>query len=260
MTPKISIITVVRNAPRELEQTLSNLTALETSAADLEIIVIDGASTDSTPEVIERNADRISYWISEPDRGLYDAMNKGIRAATGDYLWFVNAGDQIYAPDTLTRLFGGTHAGQPLADIYYGETAVTDPDGHILGLRKKALPKRGLTWQSLRRGMVVCHQSFIVRRSLAPLYDTGRYRLAADIDWVISCLKAASEVQDTRLILSRFTTGGISTRQRKASLRERWDIMVRHYGLPATIWAHAGFVRDAALGRICKKGDYRPLK
>ncbi len=172
---KVSVITVVWNGAAELEKTLSNLTALECSAAELELVVIDGGSTDGTREVMERFGNRIAYGVSEPDGGLYDAMNKGIRAATGDYLWFVNAGDTVWERDALTRIFG---AGLPTgADIYYGETLVTDEAGRPLGLRKKPLPHRGLTWRSLERGMVVCHQSFLVRRAIAPLYDTERYRL-----------------------------------------------------------------------------------
>lgn len=258
---KVSVITVVRNAAAELERTLSNLAALDRSAAELEVIVIDGASTDGTPAVMKRYESLISYSVSEPDGGLYDAMNKGIRAATGDYLWFVNAGDTVYAPDVLTRIFG---PGSPLAadgpaDVYYGETLVTAPDGTALGLRKKRLPRGGLTWRSLRRGMVVCHQSFIVRRAVASLYDTRRYRLAADIDWVIECLKRASSIRDTGLVLSRFTTGGISTRRRRASLRERWTIMRRHYGLAATLFAHAGFAWEMLLDKLLRRPPYRKI-
>lgn len=258
---KVSVITVVWNAAAELERTLSNLAALDRSAAELEVVVIDGASTDGTPEVMERYRDLISYGVSEPDGGLYDAMNKGIRAATGDYLWFVNAGDTVYDAEVLTKIFGPDSplAADGPADIYYGETVVVAPEGEILGLRKKRLPERGLTWRSLERGMVVCHQSFIVRRSVAPLYDTQRYTLAADIDWVIECLKRASSVKDTGLILSCFTTGGVSTRRRRASLRERWDIMRRHYGLPRTLLSHAGFAWGMLRDKILKRPAYRRL-
>ena len=252
---KVSVITVVWNAAAELEKTLSNLAALECTAASLEVIVIDGASTDGTPEVMKRYGDLISYGVSEPDGGLYDAMNKGIRAATGDYLWFVNAGDTVYAPDALTRIFSGPC---PTADIYYGETLVVSPAGKPLGLRKKQLPHGGLTWHSLLRGMVVCHQSFIVRRSIAPLYNTDQYRLAADIDWVIECLKRASTVENTGLILSCFTTGGVSTRRRRASLRERWHIMCSHYGLFRTLWAHVIFVCDLLRDKLLRRPPYRP--
>lgn len=247
--PKISVITVVRNAPTDLEVTLSALCAMEYPAQALELIVIDGASTDSTPDVIERFADRISYSVSEPDRGLYDAMNKGISAATGEYLWFVNAGDLPFDGDVLRKIF----ADGRRFDIYYGDTAVHAPTGELLGLRKKPLPAR-LTWRSLGRGMVVCHQSFIVRRVVAPLYDWQQYSLVADIEWMIECLKTADSVCNTGLILSRFTTGGISSKRRKASLRQRWSLMCRHYGLVRTFLAHMGFVLDAL------RPDYRKMR
>lgn len=244
--PLISIITVVRNAAPELELTLRNLVALDTSAARVELIVVDGASNDRTPQVIRRFRAELGYWVSEPDGGLYDAMNKGIRAATGDYLWFINAGDTVYAPDTLTRIFAPPSPPQispeQWADVYYGEAMVVEAGTQReLGLRRKRLPSR-LTWKSLVRGMVVCHQSLLVRRSIAPLYDTAHYRLAADIAWVIECLKRARTVKHTGLILSRFAAGGLSSRRRLESLRERWTIMRRYYGLWPTLRAHVGFL------------------
>lgn len=223
--PRISIITVVRNAAAELDATLTNVAAVP----DAEIIVIDGASTDNTPEVVKKH--RVDYFVSEADSGLYDAMNKGLLAATGDYVWFVNAGDKVH---TLP------HLGN--ADIYFGETLITKPDGTPLGLRSKKLPEK-LTWKSLERGMVVCHQSFIVRREIAPPYDL-QYRYVSDIDWVIKCLKRARSVENSHATLSEFAEGGISTRQRKASLRERWTVMRKHYGLFTTMIAHIQFVLE----------------
>lgn len=228
---RLSVITVVWNAEEDLERTLSNVASFE--RADIEMVVVDGGSTDGSVQVAELF--KPDYLVSEPDRGLYDAMNKGLQAATGEYVWFVNAGDLIHS---LPKVDGA-------ADIYYGETLITNVEGRALGLRRKRLP-RTLTWRSLRRGMVVCHQSFIVRRSLAPFYDL-RYRYVADIDWVIECLKRAGKVENTGMILSQFAEGGISTRNRKASLRERWSVMVHHYGLMATAWAHLRFVVEQFL-------------
>lgn len=228
---QISIITVVRNAAAELDATLANVTALPVRA---EIIVIDGASTDDTPRVIEKYASQITYNLSEPDKGLYDAMNKGLRAATGKYVWFINAGDRV-------AQFGDFFDSD--ADVYYGDTMVCSTDYRSVGLRRKKLPAR-LTWRSLIRGMVVCHQSFIVRRSIAPMYDL-QYKYVSDIDWVIKCLKAAQTVENTGLILSEFTEGGISTRHRRASLRERWRVMVHYYGFLATLMAHVRFVMES---------------
>lgn len=232
---------MVRNDPKGLARTLDNLTALV--YPDLELVVVDGASTDSTGEVAHGYMSHLARYISEPDRGIYDAMNKGLGAATGRYVWFVNAGDTVAdgAVKDLMRLMTTDGA---LADVYYGEAEVFDPaTGERLGLRRKKLPTQ-LSWQSLRRGMVVCHQAFVVRRDLAPLYDL-HYKYAADIEWMIGCLKGALVTQNTGGVLCRFAAGGLSSKKRRASLVERWHIMQRNYGLAATVSAHLGFVLDA---------------
>ncbi|MCD8185922.1 MAG: hypothetical protein LUD68_05555, partial [Rikenellaceae bacterium] len=127
-------------------------------------------------------------------------------------------------------------------DVYYGETLIRAEDGTELGLRKKKLPER-LSWKDFRRGMVVCHQSILVRRSLAPSYNL-KYRYAADVEWVLVCLQRASRIIHTRTILSEFVLGGVSSRHRKESLKERYRIMRAYFGLLPTWWAHAGFVFD----------------
>ncbi|MEG0032993.1 MAG: glycosyltransferase family 2 protein [Mucinivorans sp.] len=238
MLPKISIITVVRNDPQGLEMTLENLT--HTDYPNLELVVIDGASTDSTPRVAEHYSTHMAVYISEKDSGIYDAMNKGLARATGDYVWFVNAGDTILGTDRLVELM--TTDGR-LADIYYGEAVVVSPSGERLGLRRKPLPRQ-LTWRSLRRGMVVCHQAFIVRRTIAIPYNL-KYHYAADIEWQIECLRRSKNVQFTGVELCRFATGGVSTAHRRESLKERWAIMRTHYGLASTVFSHLRFIFDA---------------
>ncbi len=247
MKAKISIITVVRNAPQALELTLNALKRL--TYPNTELIVIDGNSTDSTPEIIARHSDALGYWVSEPDRGLYDAMNKGIRAATGDYLWFINAGDLPYDEGVLDRVF--SEAKEPLADVYFGEAMITSENGEVLGLRKKKLP-RSLSWRSLWKGMVVCHQGFIAKKEIAPLYDTS-YRFAADIDWVIEILKRSKNICNTGEILCKFAEGGISTINRKASLKERFTIMRKHYKLFPTLLYHIYIFASAPLSRKYRK-------
>lgn len=258
MLPKISIITVVRNDEQGLERTLTNLESLDYPS--LEIIVIDGASTDNTLQVAKRHSPCISYLLSEPDKGLYDAMNKGILAATGQYLWFINAGDIVLCSGRQLQTaiqMADTVYGINNCSILFGDTLICDPDGKILGLRGKKLPAK-LTSRSLRRGMVVCHQSILVGRSLAPMYDL-RYRYASDIDWVIESLKRAEKssqtIFNTNLILSQFEIGGISTANRKAGILERWAVMRKHYGLIITLFAHARFVVELLI-----KPSYRPYK
>lgn len=231
MVPKISIITVVYNAAQDLRKTLQNLAELKYE--NKEIIVVDGASTDGTAEVIAEFAVEINQLISEKDSGIYDAMNKGLSIATGHYVWFVNAGDLAYDPHILENIFKGQ---ETYSDVYYGETLITSEEGKVLGLRKKKLPKR-LSWRSFKRGMVVCHQSFIVMRDIAPMYDL-KYRYAADVKWVMECLKRSKVITNTHQIISVFRTGGTSTSKRWESLLERFSIMRSYFGLYPTIYYH----------------------
>lgn len=237
MLPSVSIITVVYNAADDLRLTLENL--LKIHYDNLELIVIDGGSTDGTRGVIEEHSVEISHWLSEPDEGIYDAMNKGLKMASGDYVWFINAGDTVCDEYVLENIFKGR---EQYADVYYGETLILSKEGEIKGLRRKKLPRR-LTWHSLKAGMVVCHQSFIAMRDIVPMYDT-KYRYAADIDWVIETLRRSKKIEYTHTILSVFREGGVSTSHRKESLIERFRIMRHYYGLFRTLISHVVFVAE----------------
>lgn len=225
MSPKLSIITVVYNGEELLEGTIRSI--LEQSYPHIEYLLVDGASTDGTWNIVEKYKDQIYYCISEPDKGIYDAMNKGLARATGDYVWFMNCGDWIYAPDTVERMF----ASAQQADVYYGECMVVDSHRREIGLRSQVTPHQvpqNLNWKSLERGMVVSHQSFVPRRSIAPAYIMGN--LAADIDWVIRCLKKSHKAQYTGLVLSQFLEGGVSTQRRQQGWKDRYRILSEHYG------------------------------
>ena len=165
LQPKFSIITITYNAEQWLERTI--LSVLSQSYTNVEYIVIDGASTDRTVELIKQYEAGISYWVSEPDQGLYDAMNKGLRKATGDYVWFLNAGDTLYTADTLQSVVASLKKSVSLPDVLYGETQIVDAQGRSLGMRRLKAPRK-LTWNRFRMVMLVCHQSFLVKRSLAP--------------------------------------------------------------------------------------------
>lgn len=235
--PVFSIITITYNASRWLEQTI--LGVLSQSYPNIEYIVIDGGSTDGTVDIIKQYASGISYWVSEPDKGIYDAMNKGLQKATGDYVWFINAGDSLFTSDIVQRVASLVQKKKVVPDIIYGETVIVDEEGKSLGQRRLKAPSK-LTWKSFRMGMLVCHQSFITKRSIAPLYDLT-YRYSADFDWCIRCMKQAGRIYNTRMTLSNFLDGGVSTTQRKASLKERYDIMCRYYGVISTSLLHVWF-------------------
>lgn len=233
--PLFSVITVTYNAGKNLETTLQSVCAQQD--AQIEYIVVDGGSTDGTLEVIGRYSSCIAKWISEPDQGLYDAMNKGLKLATGDYVWFLNAGDTLRQTDVVRQLSEiAVREGFP--DILYGETDLVDAEGKFIAERRLKAPER-LSWESFRMGMLVCHQSFIVRRALAPSYDLT-YRFSGDFDWCIRCMKSAACIVNTHLRLVNYLYEGLTTRNRKASLKERYRIMVKYYGrLPVTalhIW------------------------
>ena len=230
-SPLVSIITVVFNDAEGLEKTIQSI--LDQSYTNIEHIIIDGASTDGTLDVIRRTEDKIGYWLSEPDSGLYDAMNKGLKAASGDYVWFMNAGDLIYQDDTTEKIFSGE--SDP-ADIYYGDTMVVNDAYEQVGLRRLRPPEQ-LNWKSFRQGMLVCHQAILVKRDLADPYNL-RYSHSADFDWVIKVLKKTNNIKNTRLVLACFLDGGHSRQNIRPSLKERFHSMSRHYGLLPTLTRH----------------------
>lgn len=234
---KFSIITVTYNAAPYLERTV--LSVLSQSYPDIEYLIIDGQSTDGTVDIIRQYESGIAYWVSEPDKGLYDAMNKGLWRATGDYVWFLNAGDTLPSADLVQTIAQKIARRKHLPDVIYGDTAIVNNEGRVLGMRHLRPPKK-LTWKKFAWGMLVCHQAFIARRELAPEYDPA-YPLCADYDWCIRVMKQARVLYNTRLTLCHFLEAGISTQQRKASLKERYSIMCKYYGTFATVLRHAWF-------------------
>ena len=243
-----SIITVAYNASQWLERTIQSV--ISQSYSNIEYIIIDGNSTDGTLELVKKYQPSITRCISEPDNGLYDAMNKGLKLATGDYIWFLNAGDTLYSENTIQEIVNTLDDGN-LPDIIYGETQIIDSQGNLLAMRRLKAPEK-LSWKSFRMGMLVCHQSFIVKRAIAAQYDL-QYRLTADYDWCIRCMKKASVIFNTHLILSRFMEAGLSAENRKESLKERYRIMCENYGKPATQIRHVWFALRFFTAKWTKK-------
>lgn len=245
--PRLSLITVTYNAEAVLERTLKSVQR-QTAGDDVELLVVDGASTDGTLGIVRRYEHLVTRWVSSPDRGIYDAMNKGLALATGEYVWFLNAGDELYDESTLARFLGKI---QENADVYYGDALFVNEDGSAIGLRSAVtphcLPER-VTWRDFDRGMVICHQSFVMRRSLAPTYDLS-HPFSADIDWEIRCLKAARKVLNLGVPLSRYLVGGFSVKNQCASLLDRFAILRNHFGLLPTLVNHVRIAFRAAKKR-----------
>lgn len=235
--PKFSIITVTYNAGKVLEDTIQSV--ITQTYKNVEYIIVDGKSTDSTMDIVNRYREHIHTIVSEPDKGLYDAMNKGIDLATGDYLCFLNAGDELHEDDTLQLIVHSLNGEKELPDVIYGETAIVDEEGHFLRMRRLSTPEH-LTWKSFQHGMLVCHQAFMPRRDLAVKYNL-KYRFSADFDWCIRIMKKSRILHNTHLTIIDYLNEGMTTRNHKASLKERFHIMCHHYGTASTIMRHMGF-------------------
>jgi glycosyltransferase involved in cell wall biosynthesis len=227
--PKLSVITVVYNGIAAIERTM--LSVLNQTYPNIEYILIDGLSTDGTLEVIKKYQDRIKL-ISEKDEGIYDAMNKGLAIATGDYVLFMNAGDEIYAPDTVAKVF----ATADEADIYYGETEMITDNGQSQGRRRHKAPEV-FTWRSFKYGMNVSHQAIYIKRGLTEPYNR-QYHLSADIDWIIRAARKAKKIIKIDGYVAKYLVGGMSKQRHRQSLQERFDIMKRYYGLVPTLFNH----------------------
>ena len=152
MQPKFSIITITYNAASVIEPTLQSV--LAQTYRNYEYLLIDGGSKDDTVAKAKASGITFAHIISEPDKGLYDAMNKGIGLATGDYLCFLNAGDSFFAPDTLQTIATAANKEKTLPDVLYGETAEVDKARNFVRMRRLKAPKE-LNWRSFKDGMMV---------------------------------------------------------------------------------------------------------
>lgn len=196
----VTIITVCRNHAKELEKTIQSVE--NQTWQKKEYIVIDGASTDETLEVIQQHGDSITQWISEPDQGIYDAMNKGIRLAQGQWVIFMNAGDTFASTDTLQRVFQESQE----ADVIYGDVIKWE---HV----KKAEPPHNA------HRMFFCHQSAFVKTSCLREFpfDT-RHRMSADFKQIKQLYLSGKSFRQLDFPVAVFDTQGVSNTSRSAGL------------------------------------------
>lgn len=250
-----SIVTITYNADNVLGKTVDSV--FSQTYPHVEHVIIDGASTDDTLKVAQDYMQR-SYAasngheiriVSEPDNGLYDAMNKGLRQVSGDYVLFLNAGDFFPDSEVLSNIARNVGlegvSREKLPVVLYGNTDIVDNDGRFLRHRRLQ-PPANLSWRSFRHGMLVCHQAFYARLDIAKTvpYDC-RYRFSADIDWCIRIMKEAEirhlPLLNLHLVVANYTEEGQSTIHHRESLNERYQIMCHHYGRIPTIFMHLWF-------------------
>ena len=252
--PLFSIITVCYNAGKTLGRTLESIDSQ--TCKNYEHIVVDGASSDGTLDVIAAHPNALRRHVSEPDKGLYDAMNKGMGLAKGKYLIFLNAGDKFHSPETLAAIAATAKAhGTPA--IIYGDTDIVDMEGRYLGPRHLLAPAK-LTLNSFAQGMLVCHQAFIPLKRITGFYSM-KYRYSADYEWCIRCLHHARKtVKVEGESLVDYLNEGLTSSNRMASLLERFKIMTYYYGFFPTLFRHIGFIGRYARRRMAQgRGDRR---
>lgn len=220
---KISIITATYNCVDEIEMSIQSV--LEQDYPNIEYIIIDGASTDGTVDIIKNYDDRISYWISEPDQGLYYAMNKGIEVATGDWIYIFNAGGRFPSKDTLSNMFAADHND---SDAIFG---------YIYSQGAKKLfrnPKPFYEQKDIRyRRPGFSHQAVFIRSEFAKKYpfDTS-YKCCADFNQLVTIYNNGARYKYVDVQVSISAVPGFSAKNRKLQRRET----ARINGVENTLW------------------------
>jgi glycosyltransferase involved in cell wall biosynthesis len=214
-SPLVTVITVAKNAAHEIERTLKSVK--EQSYSCVEYIVIDAVSRDSTLEIVNSYSDVVTLFISEPDHGIYDAMNKAIKFASGPWLHFLNAGDTYASPDSLSRAI--SHADHATSIIF--------SDTIIVGARKEYLSKA--SFNPIR----VVHQSVIYRKSLHDIH--GYYLVSPGItisDYIFFCSISGNSSVKCSEPISRFYTGGVSSSIMSFYQKLSFDFMTARISRP----------------------------
>lgn len=243
--PLFSIITVTYNAADTVKATLESVAS---QSFDLyEHLVMDGGSTDGTVELASRWPNPRVKVMSGPDRGIYDAMNKGLAVAKGDYVIFLNAGDTFHASDTLSRI-ADLIMDNDYPGVVYGQTDLVDAQRRRVGSRHLTAPEE-LTYRSFADGMVVCHQAFVALRRLAPEYDL-RWRLSADYEWCLRVLQHSRCNVMLPGVMIDYLNEGMTTRNLRRSLKERFKIMCLYFGTVPTVARHVKFALRGAVRRL----------
>ena len=245
MQPLFSIITITYNASSTLPATLKSVK--EQTCKLYEYIVVDGKLSDNTVELAKSADIDNCRIVSERDRGLYDAMNKGLGMANGDYVIFLNAGDSFHSPETLEH-FADAIMENDYPGIVYGQTDIVDSIRKRLRARHLTAPEN-LVLESFSNGMVVCHQAFVVLRKLTNNFNV-KFRYSADYEWCIRCLQRSHRNCYIDEVVIDYLSEGVTTQHHFASLLERFSIMSHYYGFFPTLYQHIKKVLRAVIKKV----------
>jgi len=211
--PLVTIITVVRNSVSLLEKTI--LSVINQTYKNIEYIIIDGASNDGTIDIIKKYEDKISLWLSEPDKGIYDAMNKGIDLANGAWINFMNSGDKFFNESIIESVFNTDNYDQ--YDLIYGDSEYVHADIIGCSIHKKT-KKLNDTW----RFMPFSHQSLFMKTDVIKKYYFTINSLTSDHELIYKCYNDKLNFLKLDLIIASFISGGMSEIKIIEGLRDRW--------------------------------------
>ena len=218
---KVSVVTVCRNAERVLPGALASLQCQ--SYADREWVVIDGASTDRTIRIVKSSDERLGNWVSEPDTGIYNAMNKGWQRATGDIVYFLNA-DDAFSDASVLESVAALFEADPALDLAIGEVIYRHLDGARTRRSFSHLGRTTIVFEDL------CHQAVFARRRLFERIGgfNETYRINADFDWLIRVFRSNSKIRWLHYPVANFSDGGAHTRDRNKLVAERRQVRLQY--------------------------------
>ena len=242
---KVSIITTCYNRVHTIQESIESV--LSQDYPDIEYMIIDGCSTDGTVEIIQKYEKWLTYWVSEPDRGIFDAMNKGISLATGELIGLLNA-DDWYEPGAVEAAATAL-LERGLRGVYYGEKYLVQVD---MG-RVYEMPASLEFW----RGMNVCHQAMFVHREVYERlggYDL-RYRLAADFDFLVRALRGGIPFVRLGRFVVNFRDSGASAQALGEGNREISAILRSTYGAISTTYVKNRLLTGYNLAAVAVGGE-----
>lgn len=236
--PLISVITVTFQGGAQLEDTIQSV--LNQSYQNIEYIIIDGGSTDNSLDILKKYESDIDYWLSEPDKGIYDAMNKGIELASGNWINFMNCGDRFFSKVVLTNIFGNQL--QSDASILFGNWEVRYASG------KKRMGKSEFA-DNLWKGSQFCHQSVFIASSYHKTHPYNyKNKIVADFEFFHSAWKDKQSFKKIDEIVSSIDAGGISDRSRIDVIKGWWQIVDK--GFHINLYYSARILREILVGFI----------
>jgi putative colanic acid biosynthesis glycosyltransferase len=223
--PLISIITVVFNGVKNIEKTI--LSVINQTYANIEYIIIDGGSSDETVDIIKANESMIDYWVSEKDSGIYDAMNKGLKQASGDFVIFMNGGDQFYTNDTLKKLLKNVNN---IDKVYFGRAKNYNENKSWVYPNEKYNQNNIDKWLSFA---LPNHQAMIFPKCFYKKYQYNlEYKIGSDSDYKFYAQKECGFVF-VDMTICEFEIGGISSsfsnfKHLRQILKDSWKISTNH--------------------------------